>query len=101
MKTRITTKHWAYAKSPDQHFVKLSKAFVKAQECWLNNQSLHLEDIQGVELGTMTKHQKKLLRILRDYQLAWHELRLWADTYGGKYSKDADYILGKNMQFKL
>lgn len=100
MKTRITTKHWAYAKNPDQHFVKLSKAFIKAEERWVNTESLHLEEHLRVMLGT-DDVKKRQLSILREYQYAWHELRLWADTYGGKYRKDADYILGKNMQFKL
>lgn len=100
MKKRPVKGDWAFTQTPDQHFNKLSKAYTKAEERWLNTESLHLEEHLRVMLGT-DEVKKRQLRILRDYQYAWHELRLWADTWGGKYSKQADNLLGKNIQFKL
>ena len=100
MKKRKTIQDWAYTEDPEKHFTKLSKAYIKAEERWVNTESLHLEDNLRAMLNT-DEVKKRELRILRDYQYAWHELRLWADTWGGKYRKQADSLLGKNMQFKL
>jgi hypothetical protein len=93
----ITSKDWGYTKDPDKHYLKLSKAYRKAEERWINTQSRHLEDVQS---AVNEESKKRELEIFRELQYAWHELRLWSDTVGGIYSKRADYLLGKNLQFK-